>query len=151
MAFALESPAFDDGDAIPDRHARGGQNVSPPLLWKEPPSGTKSYLLVVEDPDAPSGMFRHWGVCDIEAGRDRLPEGGGIEGLRNGVNDFGNARYDGPQPPRGHGVHHYHFRLFALDAETLDCDERAGIADMLARARPHVIGEARLVGTYERR
>lgn len=153
MAFTLESPAFRDGDPIPDKYARDGENVSPPLVWKDVPSGTKSLLLVVEDPDAPSGTFRHWGVYDIATERDRLPEattdGAKTESLGHGVNDFGNPRYDGPQPPQGHGVHHYHFRLAALDVETLHCDSKAKVGDVLERARPHIIAETELVGTYE--
>ncbi|MDZ5699613.1 YbhB/YbcL family Raf kinase inhibitor-like protein [Chelativorans sp. M5D2P16] len=153
MAFTLESPAFSDGGRIPDKYARDGQNVSPPLVWKDAPAGTRSFVLVVEDPDAPSGLFRHWGVYDIAAERDRLPEGttagAKTESLGHGVNDFGNPHYDGPQPPKGHGVHHYHFRLAALDTETLHCDGKAKVGDMLEEARPHIIAEAELVGTYE--
>lgn len=154
MAFALESPAFRNGERIPDKYARDGQNLSPPLVWKDAPQGTKSFMLVVEDPDAPSGLFRHWGVYDIGAERDRLLEGA-IAGSKGespgqGVNDFGNPHYDGPQPPKGHGVHHYHFRLAALDVERLHFDDKPRIADMLDRARRHVIAQAELVGTYER-
>ncbi|MFC6488030.1 YbhB/YbcL family Raf kinase inhibitor-like protein [Nitratireductor sp. GCM10026969] len=153
MAFTLESPAFSDGGRIPDKYARDGQNVSPPLVWKDAPAGTRSFVLVVEDPDAPSRLFRHWGVYDIAAERDRLPEGttagAKTESLGHGVNDFGNPHYDGPQPPKGHGVHHYHFRLVALDTETLHCDGKAKVGDMLEEARPHIIAEAELVGTYE--
>ncbi|MGK9170182.1 YbhB/YbcL family Raf kinase inhibitor-like protein [Inquilinus limosus] len=155
MAFALESPAFRSGERIPDRYARDGENLSPPLVWKDPPAGTKSFMLVVEDPDAPSGTFRHWGLYEIDANRDRLPEGvtagAKTESLGHGVNDFGNPHYDGPQPPKGHGVHHYHFRLAALDVETLHCDRKAKITGVLDAAKPHVIAEAELVGTYERR
>jgi phosphatidylethanolamine-binding protein (PEBP) family uncharacterized protein len=67
------------------------------------------------------------------------------------VNDFGNAHYDGPQPPKGHGVHHYHFRLSALDVETLQSGGETAIADLLAHAGPHMIATADLVGTYESR
>jgi hypothetical protein len=154
MAFALESPAFRDGGRIPDKYACDGENLSPPLVWKDAPQSTKSFMLVVEDPDAPLGTFRHWGVYDIPAERDRLPEGASAgaktESFGHGVNDFGNPHYDGPQPPKGHGVHNYHFRLAALDVETLQCGEKARIADMLDRARPHVIAQTELVGTYAR-
>jgi Raf kinase inhibitor-like YbhB/YbcL family protein len=152
MAFTLESPAFENGQAIPEPYVRNGGNLSPPLRWKDAPAGTRSFLLVVEDPDAPRGMFRHWAVYDLAAGRDRLPEGtAGPESFRQGVNDFGNAHYDGPQPPKGHGVHHYHFRLSALDVETLGAGGETGIADLLAHAGPHIIATAELVGTYESR
>ncbi|TPI11843.1 YbhB/YbcL family Raf kinase inhibitor-like protein [Mesorhizobium sp. B4-1-3] len=152
MAFTLESPAFGNGQTIPEPYVRNGGNLSPPLQWKNAPAGTKSFLVVVEDPDAPRGMFRHWAVYDIAAARDRLPEGtAGPESFRQGVNDFGNAHYDGPQPPKGHGVHHYHFRLLALDVETLETGGKMGIAELLALAEQHVIATADLVGTYETR
>ncbi|TIV27161.1 MAG: hypothetical protein E5V99_21775, partial [Mesorhizobium sp.] len=75
-----------------------------------------------------------------------------LRDFRQGVNDFGNAHYDGPQPPKGHGVHHYHFRLSALDVETLESSGETAIADLLAHAGPHMIATAELVGgTYESR
>ncbi len=118
MAFALNSPAFRDGEKIPDKYTADGENLSPPLVWNDPPAGTKSFALVVEDPDAPSGTFRHWGLYNISAGRTMMPEGveHGVktEQLGHAVNDFGHRRYDGPAPPRGHGPHHYRFRLAAL-------------------------------------
>lgn len=153
MAFALESPAFADGQAIPDTYARDGRNLSPPLRWSDAPEETRSFLLVVEDPDAPRGVFRHWAIYDIPKERDRLPEGttagAKTERLGHGVNDFGNPHYDGPQPPKGHGLHHYHFRLSALDVETLHCGDKARIADVLDKAQPHVIATTELIGTYE--
>jgi len=155
MAFALESPAFSNGEEIPKKYARNGDNVSPPLVWKDAPEGTRSFALIVEDPDAPRGTFRHWAIYDIAPERTRLPEGttsgAKTESLGHGVNDFGNASYDGPQPPRGHGLHHYHFRLLALDVDTLDLAERAEIDAIWREARPHVLAEADLVGTYENR
>jgi Raf kinase inhibitor-like YbhB/YbcL family protein len=153
MTFVLESPAFRHGETIPEKYSRTGQNVSPPLVWSGAPEGTRSFVLVVEDPDAPSGTFRHWGVYDIDGTRDRLPEGttagAKTESLGHGVNDFGNAHYDGPQPPKGHGVHHYDFRLAALDVETLDMDRRAPIEQIWKAAEPHILAEAELVGTFE--
>lgn len=154
MAFVLNSPAFPDGHEIPRKHARDGENLSPPLEWQDPPPGTQSYMLIVEDPDAPSGTFRHWAVYNIDAGRNRLPEGvsagGWTDSLSHGVNDFGNPQYDGPQPPRGHGKHHYHFRLGALDVPSLDLPPTASTDEVLEEARPHIIAEAEMVGTYER-
>jgi Raf kinase inhibitor-like YbhB/YbcL family protein len=155
MAFALRSPAFRDGDRIPDRHARKGDNVSPPLEWQDAPPGTRSFALFVEDPDAPLGMFRHWAVYNIPAEHDRLPEntraGAKTDSLDHGVNDFGHPHYDGPQPPKGHGVHHYHFRLAALDVTRLQLPPTASVEEIWKAAVPHVIGEAGLVGTYETR
>jgi Raf kinase inhibitor-like YbhB/YbcL family protein len=155
MAFVMNSPAFGDGDPIPPKFTRDGDNLSPPLEWRDPPPGTKSFLLMVDDPDAPSGVFRHWGVYNIAPDRSALPEGVGhgvkTESLGHGVNDFGNPRYDGPSPPPGHGTHHYHFRLAALDTPRLSLAPEARVVDVWAAARPHMLGEAELVGTYERR
>lgn len=153
MALVLESPAFRDGGDIPAKYARDGDNVSPPLLWRDAPGGTRSYLLFVEDPDAPNGVFRHWAAYDIPADRDSLPENASAtEPLRQAQNDFGHNAYDGPQPPPGHGVHHYHFRLFALDADRLN--EGTGserIEAIMEAAEPHVLGRAELIGTFEQK
>ncbi len=151
MTFTLESPAFRDGAPIPARYARRGENLSPPLAWTDAPSGTKSFALIVEDPDAPSGTFRHWAVYDIDPHSSSLPEGATIEPNHSGVNDFGHQQYDGPQPPKGHGAHHYHFRLAALDARALDVSRGTRISDVWKAAKPHMLAEARLVGTFETR
>lgn len=151
MAFTVESSAFRNGEPIPDRHVRDGENLSPPLRWRDAPPGTRSFALVAEDPDAPRGTFRHWAVYNIDGARTELPEGATAESRGHGVNDFGNAHYDGPQPPKGHGVHHYHFRLMALDVETLDLPPKADVEAVAAAARPHVLAEAELVGTFENR
>jgi Raf kinase inhibitor-like YbhB/YbcL family protein len=109
-------------------------------------------MLIVEDPDAPSGTFRHWAVHGINPCQTELREGAGAEepGRRQAINDFGRPRYDGPQPPRGHGLHHYHFRLAALDVANLEVPEDADVARVWRAAQPHVIEEAELVGTFER-
>ena len=75
MTFRLRSPAFDDGNAIPAKYTADGEDLSPPVEWQDPPPGTKSFVLIVDDPDAPSGVFRHWGLYNISAERDRLPGG----------------------------------------------------------------------------
>ena len=152
MTFALHSPMFLKGGAIPDRYARDGENLSPPLRWTDPPAGTKSFILIMEDPDAPSGTFRHWGMYGIHPGQSELREGVGAESetQRQAINDFGEARYDGPQPPPGHGVHHYHFRIAALDVAHLDVPADARVETAWDIAGPHVIGQAELVGTFAR-
>jgi Raf kinase inhibitor-like YbhB/YbcL family protein len=154
MPLTLASPAFAEGKRIPPKYSRQDKNLSPPLRWSGVPDGTRSLALIVEDPDAPSGVFRHWCVYNIRPDRDRLPEsvetGPDATGLRYADNDFGYARYDGPQPPRGHGVHHYHFRLVALDVPSLDMPGKAGAAAVWKEARKHAIEEADLVGTFER-
>jgi Raf kinase inhibitor-like YbhB/YbcL family protein len=153
MPLTITSPAFKHGEVIPTRHTRDGDNLSPPLEWRDAPPETKSFVLIVEDPDAPSGTFRHWAMYNIPAGETDLPEGAsgqGRSGAGEGVNGFRNTRYDGPQPPKGHGPHHYHFRLAALDAERLDMPASAKAEDIWAKAQPHIIAEAEMIGVHER-
>ena len=154
MAMSLSSSALKPNQRIPDRFSRDGENLSPPIAWHGAPGGTRSYALVVEDPDAPRGTFHHWAAYNIPAAADGLPEGAGSDEadsvMRMAVNDFGNRRYDGPQPPAGHGAHHYHFRLFALDTVQLPVPASGGAQSVLEAAREHALAEADLVGTYER-
>ena len=151
MTLTLSSPAFRDEERIPDRYVRSEGNQSPPLEWSGAPEGTRSYVLLVEDPDAPRGMFRHWAVHDIPPDRTRLDEGMGRRdgGLKQGANDFGNSNYDGPQPPEGDGPHHYHFRLAALDIPHLDVGPRQRAEAVWDAAQGHILEETELVGIYE--
>jgi Raf kinase inhibitor-like YbhB/YbcL family protein len=152
MTFRVRSPAFTRDHPIPKLFSRDGGNISPAIVWEDEPAGTRSYALVVEDPDAPKGMFRHWAAYDIPAESNGLPEGAGADAqkVHMGVNDFGNTRYDGPQPPPGHGTHHYHFRLFALDVPSLDVPQKSSVQEILAAAQQHALAEAEIVGTFER-
>jgi hypothetical protein len=154
MGFVLSSPAFADGQTIPAKYTCDGENVSPPLQWSGAPAATQSFVLIVEDPDAPSGVFRHWAVYNIPPERTELPEGIGQSApagpLPQGVNDFGHSRYDGPCPPPGHGTHHYHFRLAALDVPRLVLPPSAKVAEIWRAATPHILATAELVGTYAR-
>lgn len=150
MTFSLHSPAFQDGGAIPPRYARDGANLSPPLRWTDAPVATKSFMLIMEDPDAPRGTFRHWGIHGISPQQTELREGIGMDGRRQSVNDFGRPCYDGPQPPHGHGAHHYHFKLCALDVANLDVPPGASVERAWDAAQAHVVGEAELVGVFER-
>jgi Raf kinase inhibitor-like YbhB/YbcL family protein len=154
MALTITSPAFKQGEVIPTKYTRDGENISPPLEWHDAPPETRSFVLLVEDPDAPSGTFRHWAMYNILAGDSGLPEGASNQarvGTGEGVNGFGNARYDGPQPPKGHGPHHYHFRLAALDVPQLNIPPSAKAEDIWTKALPHIVAEAELVGIYARR
>jgi Raf kinase inhibitor-like YbhB/YbcL family protein len=100
----LSSPAFSNRQTIPAKYTCDGENLSPPLQWSGAPVETPSFVLIIEDPDAPTGVFRHWAVYNLPPEVAALPEGVGgqpsAEELRQGVNDFGHARYDGPCPPR---------------------------------------------------
>lgn len=150
----LRSPAFENNTPIPARYTGDGDNIAPPLEWREAPEGTKSFALVMEDPDAPNGTFRHWAVYDIAGERDRLPEattnGAKTERLGLGVNDFDNTHYDGPAPPKGHGTHHYHFKLAALDVDHLTVAQPPTVEAVWEAARQHALATAEIVGTYER-
>jgi hypothetical protein len=158
MAFALRSPAFAPGAEIPRRFTCEGEDVSPPLAWSDPPAGTRSFALVVEDPDAPdpkapTRTWVHWVVYDLPADARALAEGAGgggalPPGARAGRNDWGRPDWGGPCPPIGR--HRYFHRLYALDVELGDLREPTRAA--LERAMGgHVLGQAELMGTYQKR
>jgi len=147
--LSLTSDAFQDGQPIPDQFSCDGANQSPALKWDEPPAGTKSFALVIDDPDAPSGTYRHWGAYDIPASTRSIASGQRVGTEVN--NDKGTPGYTGPCPPKGHGVHHYHFRLFALDVDRLALSPNPKVADVENEASKHAIAQGELIGTFERR
>ena len=147
--LGLTSSAFQDGQPIPPQYGCDGANQSPPLSWGEPPPGTRSFALVVVDPDAPGDTFRHWGAYDIPAGTRAIAAGQSLGA--QAVNDFGQAGYGGPCPPRGHGAHRYHFKLFALPVDKLDVGANAKVADVETAAAKQAIAQGGLVGIYERK
>ncbi len=144
VAFQLSSPAFADGDTIPDRYTCKGQNMSPPLIIEGVPAGTDSLALVLHDPDAPHGDFLHWAVWDINIDMDELPENAVPDGTVLGMNDFGKLRYDGPCPPSG--THRYMFDLYALDSP-LGLSEGAPEEDIRQALADHAIAKTTLSGT----
>jgi hypothetical protein len=134
---------------MPQAHAQASDNRSPALRWQGAPDGTKSFVLIVEDHDAPVGTVTHWAVYDIPADSDGLLEGLGADQVPQGTNDMGRTGYDGPKPPKGHGPHRYHFRLAALSTETLGLSGSPDPNAIKKAARSHVMAEAELVGTFE--
>ena len=154
MTFRLASPAFGDGQAIPARNTCEGADVSPPLQWSNAPEGTLSFALVCTDPDAPVGTWYHWAVFDIQANTTRLdeayPADERVGSSRQAVNDFKRTGYGGPCPPQGHGAHHYHFRLIALDVETLALASSPDCREVERAVIGHALAETVLIGTYER-
>ena len=149
----LTSTAFSDGDIIPRRFTCEGENVSPPLAWTDAPAGTHSFVVLCDDPDAPAGTWHHWAAYDIAADRHALAEAVPArsgDGLRQGINDFHKPGYGGPCPPRGHGPHHYHFRLLALSIAHLATRRGPPCREVAAAARAHALAEAILIGLYER-
>jgi Raf kinase inhibitor-like YbhB/YbcL family protein len=147
--LVLTSDAFQNSQPIPTQFSCDGANQSPALKWSEPPAGTKSFALVIDDPDAPGGTFRHWGAYDIPASARSIASGQRIGTEVN--NDKGTLGYTGPCPPRGHGPHHYHFRLFALDVDRLGLGPNSKVIDVENAATKHAIAQGELIGTFERR
>ncbi len=146
MAFKLTVKGFAAQASIPRRFTCDGEDVSPALNWSGEPSRTKSFALILDDPDAPGGTFTHWLLWDIPARVHSLDEGDLIG--KAGTNDFGKRGYSGPCPPRGK-AHRYFFRLYALDAP-LDVPAGAGRAALERSLKSHVIGEAEYMGRYQR-
>lgn len=144
----LTSPQFQDGQPLPKLHAYKGEghNVAPTLRWTGAPDGTESFALIVDDPDAPREQpWVHWVAYNIPGGAAGLP----TDSITQGVNDFGDKGYGGPMPPEGHGLHHYHFKLYALDAWL---DLRPGLSKdaLLQKVDGHILDTCEIVGTYER-
>ncbi len=152
-SFMLTSPAFSEGGRIPDRHTCAAEDLSPPLNWSGVPSGTQSFALVVEDPDAPSGTFIHWVIYNLPPTLTSLPEGLPrteqlTNGAAQGIGDFGSIGYRGPCPPRGK-PHRYFFILRALDTQ-LTAKPKMTRVQLEKEIQGHVLAEARLMGTYSR-
>lgn len=150
----LTSVAFIDGDAIPRHFTCDGEDMSPSLQWTNAPKETKSFVVLVDDLDAPGGIFRHWACYDIPAYHTELVEGAGrpegFEDFRHGMNDFDELGYNGPCPPHGHGLHRYRFRLFALSCDELPIRTHPSCEEVEIEAGKHLLAEARLVGRYHR-
>lgn len=154
--FSINSPAFAHDAPMPAAYTAEGENISPPLTWADPPSGTMSFALIVEDPDAPDPRapqrtFVHWVLYDLPPTAQSLHAGAATSelppGTRLGLNDWHLAAYGGPSPPVGR--HRYFHRLYALDT-LLPKLSRPTKANLLEAMRGHVLGETALVGTYEK-
>jgi Raf kinase inhibitor-like YbhB/YbcL family protein len=151
----LSTDAFPDEGAIDLRHSAYGDNLSPPLHWT-PVEGAGAYAIVVEDPDAPRERpFVHWMIWNIPGQVSSLPEGVpnnaelvSPQGAIQGKNDNDSSGYFGPHPPQGHGVHHYHFQIFALDGP-LGLHPDAELRALTDAMKGRVIADGELVGTFE--
>lgn len=152
MAFTLESPAFDEGNTIPTRYTCEGEDVSPELRWQDAPANAQSFALIMDDPDAPGRTFTHWVLFNIPGDQTTLTEvlQPGDVGT-SGTNDFGKTGYGGPCPPPGHGPHRYFFTLYALDTDTLNLSAGASRSEVEQAMQGHIIGQAQLMGRYERK
>jgi len=154
-AITLTSSAFAEGEVIPTEHTGEGKDSSPALKWAGTPEDTKSLALICDDPDAPVGDWVHWVIYAIPAGTTELSERVPTDktlasGAKQGTNDFKNIGYGGPMPPKGHGPHRYFFKLYALDTE-LSLEPGATKKELLAAMEGHILGQAQLMGKYERR
>ena len=150
--LVVQSSAFVEGQGIPSDFTCDGPDKSPPIAWSGAPSGTRSFAIIVNDPDAPYGNFTHWVLYDLSPALNQLPSGiqetaiipdGGFQGR----SDFGRAGYGGPCPPNK--MHRYFFRVFALD-KILHLKPGATRSTVLAAMKGHILAEGQLMGTYER-
>jgi Raf kinase inhibitor-like YbhB/YbcL family protein len=153
MPFILQSPAFEQNQKIPVQYTCDGQNISPPLAWKNVPEKTKSLVMICDDPDAPAGVWVHWVCYDIPVAvtgffegipkSDSLPEGG-----KQGISDFGNNGYGGPCPPAG--THRYFFKIYALD-KVLGLPAGKSKKEIERAVQGHILAKSDLVGVYSRK
>jgi Raf kinase inhibitor-like YbhB/YbcL family protein len=157
MALTLKSSAFEADKTIPKQYTCDGKDVSPPLKWQDAPAGTKSFAVIMDDPDAPPGTWIHWLIYDVPADTTEFPEGlakeetlpsGAKQGLVWGVADFSRVGYFGPCPPPGK-PHRYFFKLYALD-QSLNLPPKATKSTLLNAMKGHILAEASLVGLYGR-
>ncbi len=144
--LTLSSTAFKHNGHIPPKYTCDGADINPPLAIEHVPEGTKSLTLVVDDPDAPRGIWVHWVVWNINPDVKEIKENSVPSGASQGMNDFGKADYGGPCPPSG--THRYFFKLYALDA-TLQpgAANKAGVEKSM---KGHILGQAELIGLYKR-
>ncbi len=148
----LKSSAFQNNQDIPRKYTCDGADVSPPLIWNNPPNGAKAFALICDDPDAPVGTWVHWVIYDVPADAKRLAERVPTQeslpnGAKQGVNDFKKVGYGGPCPPRG-PAHRYLFKLYALDRLTT-LKPCATKQQLLAAMEGHILSEAQLIGKYK--
>lgn len=157
MTLSIRSSAFANQARIPKRFTGDGEDVSPELLWSGVPANTKELALICDDPDAPTPQpWVHWVMYKLPATAaglgEHIPTTGSLSepaGALQGVNSWGDIGYRGPAPPHGHGVHHYHFILYALNA-ALALPAGADKKTLLAAIEGCVAARAEWVGTYER-
>jgi len=148
MAFRIFSPAFAEGASIPPLFTCSGADVSPSLEWSGEPKEARGFALIVDDPDAPHGVWTHWLLYDIPLATHTLPQGSTAIGTA-GANDFGKRAYGGPCPPAG-APHRYYFKLYALDVASLGLSPGAKRAELDAVLNEHVLAEAQYMGRFQR-
>jgi Raf kinase inhibitor-like YbhB/YbcL family protein len=145
--LTVTSSAFGDNTPIPAEYSCHGRNVPPPLRWQNVPKGTQSLALVVDDPDAPSGLYVHWVVSGIPPSTAAIGEGPLPQGAAVSMNSAGKAEYFGPCPPAGTGVHHYRFQLYALN-KPLTLAPSTPAPEATQKIAAAAIANARTVGLF---
>ena len=145
--LTLTSDAFANGQSIPAKYTCKGKNISPALAWTEPPVGTHSLALIMDDPDAPGGTWVHWVLFNIPVSTRSLPEALHVNDISAGKNSWGDMQYGGPCPPSG--THRYFFKLYALD-RYLSLSPGATKDDVLRAMGGHTLAQGELVGTFTR-
>jgi Raf kinase inhibitor-like YbhB/YbcL family protein len=145
MGFAIKSPAFAEGTTVPRQFTCDGDDAPPEIKISDPPEGTRSFAVVMEDPDAPKGTFTHWMAYDIPAGHTELNASAG----KTLPNSFGRDGYGGPCPPPGHGPHRYFFKVYALDVPSLAPTVQTR-QDLEKALETHTLASAQMMGRYER-
>ena len=154
MSLQITSPAFSEGQPIPPKYTCQGSDISPSLAWTNSPEKTRSFALIMDDPDAPMGTWVHWVLYDLPANAAGLPEDVAkiqviANGAKQGMNTWPRLGYGGPCPPPGK-PHRYFFKLYALDA-MLDLKPGLTKKDLLKAMEGHVLAEGQLMGTYQRK
>ena len=145
--LSLTSDAFANGQSIPAKYTCKGKNISPALAWKEPPPGTQSLALIMDDPDAPGGTWVHWILFNIPVSTHTLTEDLHASSISVGKNSWGDMHYGGPCPPSG--THRYFFKLYALDSH-LSLSPGATKDQVLNAMEGHTLAQGELVGTFSR-
>jgi hypothetical protein len=145
----VSSAAFANGARIPQMYTCDSESVSPPIAWDGAPDDAKALALVVDDPDAPGGTYVHWVVFDIDRAVTGIGEGSAPTGARQAKNSAGDAAYTGPCPPKGNGIHHYRFTVYALGAP-IGAKNGAAANDVLDDIRTGAIAKGVLTATYSR-
>jgi Raf kinase inhibitor-like YbhB/YbcL family protein len=153
VKIQLTSAVFADGQPIPVKYTGDALDISPPLAWANSPTNTKSFALIADDPDAPAGDWTHWTIYDLPPtetalAEDTLNTPQLRNGAKQGLNDFKKTGYGGPAPPPGK-AHRYFFKLYALDTMT-GLAPGAAKTNLLKAMDGHVLGEGKLMGTYQK-
>jgi Raf kinase inhibitor-like YbhB/YbcL family protein len=157
MSLVIQSLSFASGKPIPRRHTGDGEDLSPPLSWSGVPSSARELALIVDDPDAPTPEpWVHWVIYKVPVTTEGLAEGVPPAARPTfpptavqGKNSWSTIGYRGPAPPKGHGVHRYFFKLYALD-KTLDLPDGIDKPGLEKAMKGHIVAEGELMGTYQR-